>query len=225
MYYFSVFSVDFTFSNSINTRQTHNYKAFWCKTYQQINWNRTHNQFYQPYVRKIHVCSEKCNSSLPPLKHIHPWSKICTILGRMITWWNICRRLIVGINKETNKKWQNDICMQSLHEIRKINSTSFKWKHPSRLCSALDRPLCRGVSYAIRTWSPTHIIIIVRALFEAGLILLSSAQTCSAGSIQGWEEIEEILYVYGREILMCKVKVNIQSLIPASFSHWSANVV
>ena len=38
-------------------------------------------------------------------------------------------------------------------------------------------------------------LIIVGALFEGGLILFSSACTCSAGSIWGREEIEEIRYL------------------------------
>ena len=37
--------------------------------------------------------------------------------------------------------------------------------------------------------------IIVWALFEGGVNLLSSARTRSARSIRGWEEIKEIWYV------------------------------
>ena len=43
--------------------------------------------------------------------------------------------------------------------------------------------------------------IIVRALFEGGLILLSSARARSAASIRGWEEIEEIRYIILQGVL------------------------
>jgi len=47
------------------------------------------------------------------------------------------------------------------------------------------------------TWSSTHLVwisLLCGHYSRAGLILLSSTHTCSAGSIQGREEIEEIQY-------------------------------